>query len=75
MGKWHLPQNLVGGTEILITYRPMQCQLREYICTEADISVSWESSGHGDEDELARAWFAEGVEFKETMVSLFYYGS
>lgn len=63
-----LPQHPTGSTEVFMTYRPMQCQLREYVSTEAGICVSWADSGNGDEDELARAWFVGGVEFEETMV-------
>ena len=50
--------------------RAVQCHLREYICTDAESSVPWASSGDDDTDALSRAWFPEGVEFEETMVRI-----
>ena len=54
-------------TMVYMVYRPMQCHLREYVCTDARLSMSWEDSD--PENDSCRAWFPQDVEFEETVVS------
>ncbi|KAF8587153.1 hypothetical protein K439DRAFT_1631004 [Ramaria rubella] len=65
----------ISATQVFMGYTPMQCQLREYICASADNSVTWVDAGNEDEDELARAWFPEDVDFEETVTALRVYDS
>jgi hypothetical protein len=58
----------VSDTEVVMVSRPVQCQLREYICKDAESSLHWAGS-NDDDDELSRAWLPKGVEFEESMVS------
>lgn len=65
-----LPCPISDTETILMITRAVQCHLREYICTDAESSVPWASSGDDDTDALSRAWFSEDVEFEETTVRI-----
>jgi len=71
-GGWYVPCRM-GPTTVFMVYRAMQCQLREYVCTDPANSVAFADGGDDDEVELARAWFNEEVEMTENLTSLTIY--
>lgn len=57
-----------GLSTVFVTFRGMDCQLREYICTDPVKSVVFLDGDRFNEDNIVRAWFNAGIEIIEETV-------
>jgi hypothetical protein len=54
---------------VLMIYCDMQCQLREFVCTDPAMALAYADEGGVDEVAFGRAWPNEEVEITDNSVS------